>query len=162
MLVTLYHFEKLPLNIRTEFDIPAWAYAEATEHQELFKNYMRFLTVFYYNDSDAMVGGRNVNYPIYIKPKEDEPLVPPELAYTSSVYVDKYFRPIKWPANNPKGRLILDQLKANLITSDMMAWAEWNVPITNIGFTPTSIRRDVITDQLDPKLCVKGKCFNKD
>jgi len=162
MLITIYHFEQLPLNIRADFDLPAWPYTENKDHFQLFKQYMRELSVFYYSDSDNIVAGRDVSYPLFVSKVEGELLVPPEMAYMSSVYVDRNFRPIKWPADKADGRVLLTAIKNNDVTKDMLAWTNWNVPVTDIAFTPYSIRREIMTERLDPTLCCKGKCTMAD
>jgi hypothetical protein len=161
MQITLYSYKPLEVNIRSEFELPAWPYTKNPEHFKLFEDYMRYLTVFYYADSDVIVAGRDVSYPLYIKPEGWEGVLTPpkDIAWLNSVYVDKEYKPIKWPQDRPDGNFLVEKMKVNDIAKDMFAWSEWNVPVKDIEFTPNSIRRHVITESLDPELCNKGKCF---
>ena len=154
----MYGLEQLPLDMRANFELPVWPYSEDPEDIEMFQQYMRDLSVFYYIDSDTKVDNRDVSYPLSIK-LWDKPLEAPFPAYMSSVYVDDNFMPIKWPGGQSESESRLQKLREHPIASDMFAWSNWNVKVEVLTLTTSVIRREILEEYLDKSLCHQGKCW---
>ena len=86
----------------------------------------------------------------------------PFMAFVNSVYVDDDFVPIKWPAWQDKHNPLIQKLASNPITSDMLAWTNWNTPVEIIYYTNLSIQRRVLEEYLDEDLKHVGKCWKPD
>ena len=160
MLITMYTKEPLPLSIRSEFDPVCWAYSEHPEDIEDFKNYMKSLTCFRYDDSDQNIEGRDVSYALHFDVVKDQ--VVPFDAYISSVYVDDDFRPIKWPNHDQPNDPLIKKLLRNPVSKDLLAWTHWNAKVEVEFYTEDTIKRRVQEELLDPELIHHGKCWEPD
>ena len=160
MLITMYSLEKFPNEVRSEFELPVWPYSNEEGDYEEFQKYMHELTVFRYADSDMEVDGRDVSMPLTNLLAKEEDI--PFMAFVNSVYVDDDFVPIKWPAWQDKHNPLIQKLASNPITSDMLAWTNWNTPVEIIYYTNLSIQRRVLEEYLDEDLKHVGKCWKPD
>ncbi len=157
MNITMYSFRPLADNLRTEFELPAWPYTKNTEHFEIFKNYMLENLVFYYTDSDVEApDGRKLSYPHFFG-FETEGLEWPIQAFMNNVSVDSNFKVMQWPQDKGETPL-LTKLKACPVSSDMMAWSQWNVPVKVSAVNGISITREIMYEYLDPRTQCESEC----
>ena len=54
MIVKLYHFEPLPIELRGTLEFPAWPYINSDEEYQEFEEYLKKYQIFKYDDSYPM------------------------------------------------------------------------------------------------------------
>lgn len=127
MKITIYHFQPLDIDVRSNFELPAWPYTDDPDHMELFNDYLKSLTVLRYQDTILKIGNENVNYPINYEVTNDLPN--PFMAFRSTLAVDDETFKIKpWPPS-VKREPLYPVLKEDAVMGDLLAWFEWNLPV---------------------------------
>tara|TARA_R110002167_G_scaffold366416_2_gene596406 strand:+ start:14476 stop:14940 length:465 start_codon:yes stop_codon:yes gene_type:complete len=123
MIIYLWSFNPLPINLRTELEIDAYPYGE---YQNYFLNQMRMLSVFRYSDNEKKTG----NPDILIPRENPKPISLPMKAYYSSVAVSaSELKVIPWPNDSEQGRDLYNELMKHPIAKDGMAWFDWNIEV---------------------------------
>ena len=109
-----------------------------------FKEFLRELTVVYYDDGVTEDGNKYVGGPIWPYDKDYCDSLKSGIdifrhrvhLYKDVEDVDKMFTPMTWPCGDPEGAYIEAKLKADPLTADMLAWGELNAkfPLDNIKY----------------------------
>jgi hypothetical protein len=147
MIVYMYHFIPLPIEIRSSFELPAWPYSDDPEFEKIFEDYMKSLKVFRYEDNVLEDGDLDTNYSINFEVEEIE--FPFNAFFSSCAISNEELKIIDWPQDNKKGSNLMKKIKENKIQSDLKAWFNWNVPMSITGWTPEYIRREIRYEYVD-------------
>ena len=158
MFITMYHFRMLPTSIRCDFELPAWPYTEDEDDYILFRDYMRELTVFNYQDNELEDNGKRIGHSLEFGYNMTQ-IEPPFQAYLSQVHVsNSELKVIPNPGDRAEGQVLLDLLKKHPIAKDGMAWPSWNVVIDVKQVRNGVVQRDLKHEYLDRDLHCNSSC----
>ncbi len=121
MIIDLWSFEKLDIDLRVNFELIAYP---NSEYHAYFEKQLRDLSVFRFTCSDVEVCPNE----ILISRENPEDLNFPFPCYFNSCAIDdETLKIIDWPMDNPAGEPLHKQLMAHPVTKDNKAWFSWNV-----------------------------------
>jgi hypothetical protein len=141
MIIDIYSFEKLDINVRSSFELPSYPNGD---YHSFFEDYLRQMSVFRFTCTDIEVCPREI---LIKREIEQEISFPFDCYFNSCAISDTDLSILDWPNDSPEGHDLHRKLMQHPIAKDNKAWFSWNVKVSVSELRSGCIKTDIVQGQ---------------